>query len=112
MNEHAPTVSELVDKLKTLGSPDQIALFFESEGIKGQPGNGSSCAIAEYVKRETGKRSASVVSRIQAHNLEFREGWTWPFACDVDRVEHGSEEIFGFMHKFDDLGYPHLIKKD
>lgn len=98
-----PTGAELIDKLATQGSCDQIALFLEQEGIKGQPKRFQYCAIAAYLKRETG-RAVSVGSR----------GATLYDSMDVrdkpEYVQWDYPQIAKFINKFDDGAYPKLVR--
>lgn len=102
-----PTAAEVVDKLITIGSAEQIALFFEEQGIKGEVASSSSCAIAEYVKLATGEGLV--------HSF-----WGQVTVCDPiegssagttrERVSHESVLLDNFMAKFDNGCYPNLIK--
>ena len=53
LEDQVNAVSDVLDKLATVGSPDQIAHFLESKGITGYPCAGKICPIHEYVARET-----------------------------------------------------------
>jgi hypothetical protein len=48
------TLTEAVEKLAALGSPQQIADFFQAEGIHGLVGHAHSCPVARYVQQVTG----------------------------------------------------------
>lgn len=45
-----PTVPELLNKLVTHGSVEQIADYLQQEGVTGVRENEGACVIAEYVK--------------------------------------------------------------
>lgn len=53
---------DLKDVIEKLGemSADDIAAHFEEHGIKGSPRSPGQCAVAEYVKQETGAGWVSV----------------------------------------------------
>jgi hypothetical protein len=48
------TIPEALNKLVAQGSPDQIALFLEQQGIQAIPSCSDRCAIADYVVATTG----------------------------------------------------------
>lgn len=96
-----PTVVDVVNKLVALGSADQIALFFEGEEIVGEPTFTDACPVANYVRRETGRRVLASWSGIYAFGH-----------ADRLEVEFGFEPIGAFMRKFDSLSYPALIDKE
>lgn len=49
-----PTVTEVVAKLNTYGSADQLAAFFEQEGVTGERAEAHHCPVALYVKGQNG----------------------------------------------------------
>lgn len=90
-----PTVAEVVTKLETLGSPDQIALFFKQEQIVGTPCAAFECPVANYVERETG--TVTSVSGYSVMN-------------GPDRLELPLDSaVSGFVCRFDGYDYPDLI---
>lgn len=90
-----PTVTEVVRKLETLGSPDQIALFFKQEQVFGRPCVAFECPVANYVKRETGEMTS--VSGWSVTSGDVRVEFPWESA------------ISDFVARFDGFGYPDLI---
>lgn len=52
MTEHRRTVTEVVAKLQTYGSADQLAAFFEEQGVVGERSFSLSCPVANYVRRQ------------------------------------------------------------
>jgi hypothetical protein len=55
-----PDVPDVIAKLQALGSPRQIAAFFESEGVTGYVKSAYACPVANYLVRETGCPDAIV----------------------------------------------------
>ena len=53
-------IGDCIEKLQTLGSSGQIADFLIREQIRGTPGQSFNCAVAQYLKRETGLEKPSV----------------------------------------------------
>jgi hypothetical protein len=49
-------LSAAMDKLAAQGSPNQIANFFRTEGIQGNPGRAYQCPVAMYGNRALGIR--------------------------------------------------------
>jgi hypothetical protein len=54
MDEKVSALSDMLDKLGTLGSADQVADFFRQEKIRGKRAEMDSCPVAQYAWRELG----------------------------------------------------------
>jgi len=91
------TVQERVSRLiRELGdTPDQIARSLATRGVKGSPGFGEFCALAEYLRREG--YPAAVGPDIYVYN---RGG--------LYKVEHTRASI-GFVFLFDSHFFQDLI---
>lgn len=112
MNER-PTLLEAVDKLSAVGNADQIALYLEERGITGHIGNARTCAVSNYLRRETGLDVVSGPSRIR---VDYATS-LWPEIQKVNlRAGQGSTEehvgISEFISNFDRCYYRALIDTD
>lgn len=97
-----PTLTELVDKLESLGSSEHIAMFFEQQGIKADQANAFSCAVAKYVQNGTGASFATVTPQ---------KVCTYP-CNDIDPADEVSiigSPVSHFVHDFDRGKYPELV---
>lgn len=95
----APTIPELLGKLEALGDPQQIAYFFEGEGIKAKPCGSHTCAVAVYLIRETGEDLA--VGELQC--IVWRNG-------KIPNETHDLPlPVRDFISEFDDLDFPELV---
>lgn len=99
----SPTIThsaeELLDKLATLGSADQIASFLEEQKIVGVPCRASGCAIANYLTRETGLMASVGESGGRLFEPGVKEQIQWD--CNGPIGE--------FIRAFDNGQYPNLI---
>lgn len=108
-----PTIPDVLDKLVAQGSPDQIALFLEQQGIKAIPSIGDRCAIADYVRGETGLSVTvtpnSTVRLLSAETGEVVvvaiDGWV-KVGLSAVRLPSVLSEL---AIKFDKREYPNLI---
>lgn len=100
-----PTVADVVNKLRTQGSSDQIAVLFEAEQVRGVRKRASLCPVANYIRRETGQD-------VRAHPLMITvitdgRGKHLRFA---PIVSVGPRDPVGqFMARFDEGDYPELV---
>jgi hypothetical protein len=100
------TVSDEVDKLATLGSPRQIALFLERRKITGRLGDGAICPLYNYlVPVINPKRNAFHVSR---HALRL-------YSTNVKNLARvfvmpHPLVVVDFINEFDQKRYPALIR--
>jgi hypothetical protein len=94
----APTLADVVDKLQTLGSADQIAAFFAQEGVTGSVRRVRSCPVAAYVKRETG-----LVEVLATRG--FVVDWH-----TQDGVPCRDTPVSDFIARFDDGAYDELVR--
>lgn len=104
--------TELIDKLASEGGPDAIALFLQSQGVKGLVGDGFHCPLATYLKRETG---ACEVGVGQSGAYLYSETAAEPCTSAVSFIVDGEQvekyaPISNFVDAFDGKKYPHLIK--
>lgn len=90
----------MIDKLRALGSPDQIALYFTEQGISGRPAVVNACLISQWFKRET-DRSASVTAARVFHGRD---------TVQLDYVS-GRDPVSLFVVAFDRGDYPALIER-
>ncbi len=95
-----PTLSDVVDKLETLGSSRQIADFLEQQGILGVRGNAYSCAVAQYVERETGIMVGVNIIRIAPVTA----------VSDDEMVSLLGSPLSDFIAHFDAGNYPELVE--
>lgn len=110
-----PSLTEVVEKLTTLGTTEAMALYFESEGILGEKCNPNACPIANYARRETGAAGASASGwGLTTYDIEYN-----PITQSVGE-EHVIENhhlasasgaywlLSGFMDAFDKGRFPEL----
>lgn len=95
-----PTLTHVVDKLHTLGSADQIALFFQQQGVTGLPSSARFCPVAEHISRETGSYWV-LVSRFTVTD------------CQVLGQSMALDDgpVADFVYRFDRGLYPELVAK-
>jgi hypothetical protein len=111
-----PTVPEVLDKLNSLGSPDQIALFFQQEGIQAEPGRSETCAVAEYIRQET-QVSKVIVTPTSVSMLVDKflpplaaTPWDTESFHFKDEVDYPTPPtVQEFINKFDAGEYPQLL---
>lgn len=105
-------VTEWLEELKSLGSPDAIATHFESIGIKGKTGESSACPVAVYVNN---KLAELVMTGDVPADSHATVGATWvtvynpdnSYACyDVELPA----VVVTFVINFDGREYPNLIE--
>lgn len=99
LNDHRPTVTEVVAKLQTYGSADQLAAFFEQEGVCGNRDLASSCPVANYTRSQIGAR----VIASQSYVLADSDG------SDFVDLDPGTA-VPEFITKFDRGEYPALVQ--
>lgn len=95
-----PTIPELLAKLAALGDPQQVAYFLEGEGIEAVPCSSSSCAIAVYLRRETGIGELAVGDA----NVVV-----WYSGAVPDMVVPLPYVVQDFVSAFDHLEFPGLL---
>lgn len=99
------TVREATDKLAALGGADQIALFFEQEGITGFLQEANRCPVALYLERET--NAPVIVCHTHIETLRSCVLFQRP----VDgRWMPQYLGIAQFIKRFDQRQYPALIR--
>lgn len=100
---------DVVGKLNEFTSPDDIAAHFEEHEIKAIPSSAYSCAISEYVARETDTQHTVATS------FDFSRTIDEPAA--FVRSGQSGERIFlspvaeQFIRNFDGGNYPNLISE-
>lgn len=100
INSEHPTVAEVVAKLTTKGSADQIAAFFEAEKVTGTPCASFDCPVATYIRGQTGAEIRATPTSIQA---------AWSRTGTGNHVElNGVGPVAEFMSRFDAGDYPEL----
>ena len=105
MTDHRPTTAEVIDKLTALGSADQIARHFETEGIVFVGGSRSfGCPVSQYVQRETGTLVVATSRFVRPCNV----GVFLDVSSDVRLDPEGP--VSQFIQRFDAGGYPELEK--
>lgn len=101
-------VSEKLDKLAVLGTPDAIAMELEAQGIKADCGGAFTCAIARYLgnpSAESRELTDGTVAVCPTYVSVYRAGTdTW--RVPVPRV------VGEFIVNFDQTKYPALIAED
>lgn len=101
MTTDVDKIRKAFNNLRLFKTPDEIAAYFESLGIKAEPGDGDHCAVSQYMK-QNGADAALTSSN---------HGWYYPVDEDVE-VEFEWEKdspISLFIEKFDDYGYKGLV---
>lgn len=87
------------DKLAQFDTPDDIASYLESEGIKAYRGNASFCAVSNFISNLTGQEIETTclsVVNIGDSKKEFRLTTT---------------AMSEFIRRFDNGGYPELVQE-
>lgn len=103
--------SEIVDWLTSHGSEDRIAEFLEDEGIQGIPRSGGTCALAAYIRRETGAITSIYPYQCRVGPVEA-PGRGWFYLGDDDGVSFVlSNLVASFARRFDGGHYPNLVKR-
>lgn len=91
------------DKLAQFETADEIAEYFRGEGIKGSCGLYSSCAIAVWMTKTTGRMAHVSTSDIWVIGEQSPIG---------DRVTlNHTDAMMDFVYHFDHGHYPDLIDK-
>jgi hypothetical protein len=96
--EFTPTVPEIIDKLRSLGSPRQIADFLASQGVVGERLVAGACPLANYLHREAHEP-------VSVGALSIGVGW--PPIAQPDTYIIGTA-LQGFVREFDAGRYPEL----
>lgn len=88
------------DKLAGMESAKELADFFQAEGVKGVPGDASSCAIAVWMQETTGRKDISVSQE---------EMWTDGYG--LGRVTEHTGAMKEFTVLFDERAFPELVDR-
>lgn len=107
MPEEGKRLQEYVDQIAAYETSEKIADYLISEGVKGEPQRTGSCALAQWLKKETGSHDISV-------------GGTWARDWSVFNVDTTEEQIARdyavipanvtqFINDFDNGTYPELL---
>ena len=98
-------VSVLVDKLNTMENADEVALFLESQGIKGNRGMAVSCPISNWIMRESGVDDVTTLYDVMV--------WDSTNGFSVCLERHGlGYGPWEFVKNFDGGKYPHLMRDE
>lgn len=97
--------SVVVDKLHQFETADEIADYFRYYGIKANVQDARSCAISEFVQRETGLEGR-VITSTTSLALIAEGAMVWDDA--TVEVEH-TKAMHQFVKKFDSGAYPDLL---
>ncbi len=94
-------ITPWLDKLNSMESADEVAKFFEEEGVTGHPKAASSCAISSFLKTKTGKRVSTTPAYVSTYesNTHTRE----------TEVPLGPV-LREFVKNFDERKYPALLR--
>ncbi len=95
-------------------SVPEIAGHLEDEGIKGKPGCGSECAIAEYffkVIRNLTMEGTPVYVSVSADSIEIAIGARadQPGSTDIVLPIPDDSSVQKFIGEFDDEAFPSLL---
>ena len=97
------SIQVLVDKLNGFSSADEVALFLESQGVKGRRTCSSNCVISNWISRESGEPFINTtVSKVCAWNNDAQ------VFEDPKEVCLLSTNVAAFINLFDDGDYPNL----
>lgn len=96
MPNDRPTLTEVIDKLQTYGTANQLAAFFEEQGVCGVRGKTTACPIARHVGAVVG----APVSVSAYYVMAKTEGY--------DEVMIGETMLTDFISAFDRGEYPAL----
>lgn len=89
-------MSEALQRLENMGSPEDIAAYFQRRKILGRPGGPQSCPVARYLTVTLGS-----VHNVGTYNTSVTEVLTHVY-------RHGPN-VSGFIDRFDHRDYPDLI---
>jgi hypothetical protein len=97
-------------KLEDMQSADEIAHFMMAEGVKAVRKSPASCAIAEYVRRESnvGVLAFSNAISVMSSQLESSPHGGQDLMCMFREVMLPSRAMNEFMLRFDKGEYPDL----
>jgi hypothetical protein len=111
-----PSVAEVVEKLQAQGSARQIAEFLAQEQITGELNSGSSCPLANYLRRETHRNVIVTGARVlvtelkEVQRAEAREGFAVTVVISPMVVaDTRGTPIHAFVRGFDEGDYPELL---
>lgn len=100
-DSYAPKLVAAITRLAECETPDGVAAFLESQGIKGTIGHSTKCPLAVWLQREVGHDNV----RVGGATISIpHEGATTK--VDIPAV------LFAFMLDFDGGFYPNLRHPD
>jgi hypothetical protein len=99
--ETTTAITEQLDKLVALGSPEQIRDFFQAEQITGMRGRADRCPIQQYLAREVDTTVCRVKMRQTFVGAEPPTFGPWP-------AVHNPDLVAEFIRLFDKGYYPEL----
>lgn len=91
----------VMEKLQGFDTADALADYFRDYGIIAQPRNARACAIAQFVRVETGVNG--IVINTSALRIEDEDG------CVTECIPH-TVAMEDFVEKYDRGYYPDLIE--
>lgn len=94
------TITEVVDKLESLGTSEYIALFLQDQRIKAKRSSPFECAIAAHATAETG---LDVVMVNQRYISGYADGG------EFFEVSIVGGPVSDFVYDFDCGKYPELV---
>lgn len=98
--------SVLMDKLRDLVYPSDVAEFCKERGIRGITQDDSSCALARLFLKETTAKAVRVGEIIEWSTEE--PDYDWWDTSGWGTQEPTTDAIKGFIHNFDNSQYPEL----
>lgn len=106
-----PTVSEVLAKLVTHGSPRQIADYLTQQGVLGIRQSSNMCIIAEYLRQTTGASSVQVAPGCSCCPPGEQGGTVRARGEDgLFEVVALPEPLNELAHRFDRGNYPKLVR--
>lgn len=99
-------LDEHLDKLAAIGTAGQLAVHFQSQGLKAECGQAHTCAIAESVGGALG-----LPARLLQPAVSYSSVAVWTEGNQVVAKADLSDDIREFITSFDAQLYPELIKQ-
>lgn len=97
------------DKLNNFDTADELADYFQAEGIQALPGEPEQCAIAQFVANQTGRYVYVDGASIAVYHENMRYIVDREFACNA--------QMRDFITRFDafeyrDIVHPNVLSRD
>lgn len=96
-------ISSLVDQLNEFESPDAIAEFLQSKGVKGYRAEASACPISNWIHL-----NVEILDAVTEDTLKV-----W-YDSDISDYEEFffSDNVIKFIERVDNYDYPELLIKE